>query len=200
MEVGAGLAARAILSRMFVPTSVIARRIEAESSAYYETHKQQWGQYTKRRRSLNPSLRIEEYRKHRSANLAKAKVYYLANKAQIDNRQKSWALNNPEKKRASDREHYVKNGEKIRTHVRERHHLRAWGSGHADWRARQMLLQNGCCAFCDRPQEEFKRAFAIDHDHRFDQRDPRRVAPITLRSLQHAIRPCRREPGGAQKS
>ena len=29
----------------------------------------------------------------------------------------------------------------------------------------QFDLQKGCCAICGRPQEEFTRRFAVDHDH-----------------------------------
>lgn len=46
-------------------------------------------------------------------------------------------------------------------------------SGHPEWRAQRLALQDGLCDFCGKTEKETRKPFHTDHDHRFNYRDPR---------------------------
>ncbi len=89
----------------------------------------------------------------------------------------------PTKKQIRDRDYYLENNEKVRKRaknyywknkhkrkpadpkkVKNRNLRRLYGislSTYEKW----FRKQDGCCAVCKRPQSDFNRALAVDHNH-----------------------------------
>ena len=47
---------------------------------------------------------------------------------------------------------------------RDAYYLKKYGVG-LQWYNARFKEQNGCCGICHRPQEQFSKRFAVDHDH-----------------------------------
>lgn len=94
------------------------------------------------------------HRRHREKQSAIHKLYYLKNKAVIDARVNAWNRKHPDVKASRDRQ-------------------TRYGATVEKWRAAQMLVQQGCCAFCHRTEAELGRRLHTDHDHKFDRHDSR---------------------------
>ena len=47
---------------------------------------------------------------------------------------------------------------------RDAYYLKKYGVG-LDWYNARFKEQNGCCGICRRPQDQFSKRFAVDHDH-----------------------------------
>ena len=106
--------------------------------------------------------------------------YYDANKEKIKAQTKKYREDHPEIEKNRDRkDYYSQHNKECKNEVNERHRryrknnplifkkidLRRHHNITVEQYDEQLNKQDGKCAICHRPQEDFKKRFCVDHDH-----------------------------------
>jgi hypothetical protein len=78
------------------------------------------------------------------------KIYYQKNKEKRIQYSLIWAKNNPEKRKTINRKEWLKRTYKLSLEEYQE----------------KLIKQKHCCAVCGKHQSEFKRRFAVDHNHK----------------------------------
>jgi len=115
------------------------------------------------------------YEKNKERIKERQKSYYLSNKDSVLAYQEKYRQDNPEKLTKVQQTYYEKNSEKKKTAVkkyttenkekiRDRELKSKFDISLEDYE--QLLKeQNNCCAICEKNQETFSKALAVDHCH-----------------------------------
>lgn len=104
------------------------------------------------------------YLRTREKQLADAAARYRENPGKVKARIADWHRRNPEYKRPNPNKHYRETpGAKQKSW--ECHLRNVYAGMTASKYAEMLLAQGGLCAICKRSYTQFKRLFALDHDH-----------------------------------
>lgn len=110
-----------------------------QNKRYYEKHRQ---------KMIDKSI---EYRKlHREEIKLYLKEYRKKNLAKLKQNQKNYYHNHKEERSKIQRFHNA---------------FQKYGITEGEYNE-ILKKQNGCCAVCKKPQKDFSKSFAIDHDHK----------------------------------
>jgi hypothetical protein len=107
----------------------------------------------------------EKNRRWRQNNLEKARQtqrdWQAANKEKCKEYSHNWRINNPERAKEQSRANNKRHPERMRE--------KAWRDRGINLTVAEYNLmlegQDGLCAICKKPQDVFKKWFAVDHDH-----------------------------------
>ena len=112
--------------------------------------------------TCNKKIQRTWYQNNKKKAQNEAKKRHAENKDQINSKRRQQRKDNPEKYREESKAY-----NKANPHIaRESSWRRAGIKDMTVVRYNQMFEdQKGLCALCERPQEQFKRRFAIDHNH-----------------------------------
>lgn len=125
----------------------------------------------RRRDGLRPQCREcgrantrDHYRRNRESVLARTSRWAKEHPESGRETARRWREANREKLRERKREEYARNGEEIRATLRDAAFRRKYGIS-TEQREAMAAAQDHRCAICGRPEEDFSKALAIDHDH-----------------------------------
>jgi len=118
---------------------------------YHITYAREW---QKRNPEKHKASKRAFHHRHKEEQSRIHAAYYLRNKEAIDNRMKRLRTEHPDR-------------------IAEQNRRTRYGAHHTEWRAAQLVLQDGRCAFCLRSEKDLRKRLHTDHDHQFDLKDAR---------------------------
>lgn len=136
---------------------------------YHKTYKQKYSskknENHKRWIKKNPNKAKEYSKKYRESHIEQCKErrkqYYQKNKEKYQQYQKNRYQENPEKIKEQRKQYYKNNVQK----TKNSNLLLNYGITIEEYNS-IFIKQKGKCAICGRQRSEFKKDFAVDHDHK----------------------------------
>ena len=92
------------------------------------------------------------------------KEYRQKHKQKLAEYGQLWYKDNKEKLKGYFKEYWQKNKERIKDSSRNSQLRKGYGIEPVEY-AQMLVDQKGLCSICKRPQSEFKKRFAVDHNH-----------------------------------